>query len=125
MIDKNDPRLTAYLLDELDDDSAAEVQAAIDTSPELREHADALRRTIGTLQNALATSGDVVMSDGQLAEIDEAVSQGTVTKPVVSDDSDRRTLWRNLAFAALVLYAIGISISVSYTHLTLPTIYSV
>ena len=122
MIDKNDPRLTAYLLDELDDESAGEVQAAIEASPELREHVDGLRSTIGTLQNSLqntlASSGDAVLSSGQLAQIDQAASTVSVANTNAAGDTDSRSRWRIAALAALVLYAVG---TVSYTHLTLPT----
>ena len=110
MIDKNDPRLTAFLLDELDDDTAAVVQAALDASPELQEHVNGLQSTIGVLQGALGdlSVGDApAMTDEQLKQIHD---QANEQRPVVAREKDDRVIWRNLAIAALVLYAVGISI---------------
>ena len=109
MIDKNDPRLTAYLLDELDDDSAAEVQAAIEASDELREHVDGLRMTIGVLNNAVSEKASGALTASQLAEIDAAVDQPVAVRSA-TDVVAGRSHWRNLVLVALVLYAVGISI---------------
>ena len=117
MIDKNDPRLTAYLLDELDDDSVAEVQAAIDASPELQEHVEGLRATIGVLQTSLMGVGVAEkpsLTDEQLQSIDSEVvvaaeTPGTYTLNGESSPADSRIYWGRAAIAALVVYAVGVS----------------
>ncbi|HMO15955.1 MAG TPA: hypothetical protein PKD64_17760 [Pirellulaceae bacterium] len=49
MIDREDPRLTAYLLNELDEDNRLEIEAALENSVELRGVVDELRDTIQLL----------------------------------------------------------------------------
>ena len=108
MIDKNDPRLTAFLLDELDHDAAAEVQAAIDQSPELRKHVDGLRTIIGVLSES---ANDVVADDAiQLSaeQLQQIEAQANPPAALIGS-TDRRTTWTRLAVAALFLYAIGLS----------------
>ena len=110
MIDKDDPRLTAYLLDELDDDAAAEVQAAIEASDELREHVEGLRQTIGILHESFRGQSNPELTSAQLAEIDAAASDPTTVVAPPPQSEHGRVRWRNFALAGLVLYAIGISI---------------
>ena len=108
MIDKNDPRLTAFLLDELDHDAAAEVQAAIDQSPELRKHVDGLRTIIGVLSES---ANDVVADDAielSAEQLQQIEAQANPPAALIGS-TDRRTTWTRLAVAALFLYAVGLS----------------
>ncbi|MCO8120162.1 VWA domain-containing protein [Stieleria sp. TO1_6] len=118
MIDKNDPRLTAYLCDELQPTERAEVDAAIEQSAELRRHVDGLRETMAALQSVLAPGADDDsqaaadrLTDQQLAEVDAAAaaSGANVTTALPQGESSGRATWRRLAMAALLLYAVGIS----------------
>lgn len=120
MIDKNDPRLTAYLLDELEPQEVAAVEAAIAASPELQEHVEGLRGTIGVLHRAFGApdSDETTMSESQLNKIEAAASgqvvagDSAVKKSLVDvggKDIATRIRWRNFAIAALVLYAVGLS----------------
>lgn len=52
-MDLNDPRLTAYALNELDAADRAEVEAALVDSPSLREEVDAIRAAALDLESAL------------------------------------------------------------------------
>ncbi len=53
-IDKDDPRLTAYALDELDGEERAVVAAAIAGDPELRTAVEEIRQLAGAVSEALA-----------------------------------------------------------------------
>ncbi len=53
MFDSNDPRLTAYILGELDDASCGELEAAMQDSPELRRTVDELRKAADFLHETL------------------------------------------------------------------------
>lgn len=52
-IDTNDPRLTAYVLDELDEADRAIIEAELSTSPTLRAEVDRFRVTAQMLKNEL------------------------------------------------------------------------
>lgn len=70
-MNNNDPRLTAYVLDELNPEERRAVAAALERSPELSRETEALRRTAMRLQKALsATDTPILMaavggSDGE------------------------------------------------------------
>ena len=51
--DPNDPRLTAYVLGELEPAERAEVEAMLDDSPECRQAVDEIRLTVGWLTERL------------------------------------------------------------------------
>ncbi|MCA9140287.1 MAG: hypothetical protein KDB00_26130, partial [Planctomycetales bacterium] len=113
MINKDDPRLTAYLLGELDESGHDEVQAALAESADLRKHVDGLRETILTLQSALGVvpSGADELTEQQIAAVEAAASvQPVAVKPVELGEEPRRVWLRRFALAALVLYAVGMSV---------------
>ncbi|MCC9599721.1 VWA domain-containing protein [Stieleria sp. JC731] len=106
MIDKNDPRLTAYLLGELDEAGHNEVQKALADDPGLRAYVEELRRTIDAVSSAVSNDAiDDVLTEDQLAAIDEA----SMVSPNHYETTPSRRLWTRLAVAALALYAVGIS----------------
>lgn len=53
-LDKNDPRLTAYALSELDGDDRAELEAALAESPDARDEIESIRQLAGNLTEAYA-----------------------------------------------------------------------
>lgn len=54
-ITKDDPRLTAYALGELEGDERAEVEAAVCAHPALRAHVDEIRALAGQIEDALTS----------------------------------------------------------------------
>ena len=52
MIDQDDPRLTSYVLGELSAAEAAEIEQAIQDSPELEAAVEEIRSTVGLLGDA-------------------------------------------------------------------------
>ena len=54
MIKKDDPRLTAFVLGELDANEASQIQDAIDASPKLQTFVEEIRETVGMLHDQYA-----------------------------------------------------------------------
>lgn len=112
MIEKNDPRLTAYLLDELTAEEAAIIESELANSDDLQAHVDELRGTIEALHRVFdephTNSATAELTAEQLSAID-AASTGP-TSELLSNERDSKSRWRGLAIAALVLYAIGVSV---------------
>ena len=99
MIDQNDPRLTSYVLGELSAAEAAEIEQAIQDSPELEAAVEEIRSTVGLL-------GDAYLGQERLSLRDEQkVSLATTTKPTnVKTGSSRRWIgWATSACLATVL----------------------
>ena len=62
MIDKNDPKLTAYAMGELSADEAREVEQSMANSPELATAVDEIRATILSLESAFADEPPLELS---------------------------------------------------------------
>ncbi len=112
MITRDDPRLTAYVLDELSANDRAEVEQALTDSPELRQTVDELRQT----QTALVHAFEHLLpnlSEGESIELSEnqrqliASNSGATMRieAATAPVAGRYSEWRILAVAALVLYA--------------------
>lgn len=65
MIDQNDPRLTAFVLGELDDDEKVEISRAVDESEELADVVAQIRRTTVQLTDEFLTDACVGLSPEQ------------------------------------------------------------
>jgi hypothetical protein len=104
-LDPNDPKLTAYALGELDGADQAAVEKALESSAELREAVDQIRRTADLLAEHLQSEPAPALTPEQR----EAVLHAPETPPAVSSPSKprRRRLWVSLAACACVLLAIG------------------
>ncbi len=76
MIDKNDPRLTAFVLDELDADQRLEIQAAIETSPDLQTEVAEIRRTVGLLGDMFDAEPALALTDLQREVLHEEMNAG-------------------------------------------------
>lgn len=109
------PELTAYLLDELSPAERAEVEAALNQSPELLTEMEALRHTSDLLAREFAAEPAVALSEAQrttlLRSTPEAVSQPKPSRaePQRQTFGDLLRLWRQqliwatAGLAALVL----------------------
>jgi Ca-activated chloride channel family protein len=106
--DPNDPRLTAYLLGELDPSQCAEIEAMLSDSPECRKAAEEIRLTAGWLSQQLHDEKN-----------DYAKSHPTdqpppptwrVAQAVPPSRRQRIARYVVLAFAATLLIALGISL---------------
>ena len=80
-IDRNDPRLTAYVLNELDQAEKAEVEAALQESEELRREVEEIRQACGQLGESLLHEPDVGLKPEQIEQIEKAVRPQGTTRP--------------------------------------------
>ena len=80
-IDRNDPRLTAYVLNELDQAVKAEVEAALQESEELRREVEEIRQACGLLGESLLHEPDVGLTPEQIEQIEKAVRPQETTQP--------------------------------------------
>ena len=95
-LDKNDPRLTAYALGELEGDERLEVEQALEASPELRQDVEALRAL------GLQLEKDLEDQDTELRLDDRQREQVLAPQP-----AGRRLLFPWLAAAAAAVLLIG------------------
>ena len=75
MIDKDDPRLTAYLFDELNVEEAKEVEAALAESPELQAELEAIRATSDLLASEFANQSGLGIGDTRRSAIVQAIDE--------------------------------------------------
>ena len=65
----DDPKLTAFVLGELSVEESAEVERAIDRSPELATAVAEIRATVGTLQDMFAGEPNLTLSGSAIREL--------------------------------------------------------
>lgn len=94
MIDKNDPRLTRYVLGELPEKDTAEIENAIHDSPELAAVVEEIRQTVGLLGDAYAEEQSLSLHDDQKVEL-----------PATAKKTNSR--WRRFALAASLAGAVA------------------
>ena len=80
-IDRNDPRLTAYVLNELDQAEKAAVEAALQESEKLRKEVGKIRQACGLLGESLLQEPDVGLKPEQIEQIEKAVRPQETTRP--------------------------------------------
>ena len=119
-IDSNDPRLTAYVLGELDEVERGEIEAALaddsstncaelrDTIAQLRSASELLSATLGN--GSSNSDADHRVPLQACPAMSEAVADAGPVKPVVPIGRRRRR-YVVLALAAIVLFALTIPIS--------------
>ena len=114
ILDTNDPRLTAYVLGELAPTEAAEIEAALQSSPELRTAVADIRRATEAISNVFMTEPPLNLTPKQKSELlteAEAVTNFDVhsttanVTPVVTGEFYRPTStssasWLKIAIAA-------------------------
>jgi len=103
--DPNDPKWTAYVLNELDDRERAAIEQEIATHPEARKLLEEIRETTGLLAAALTREPAIELTDVQKQRIELAADE----RP--SRHSIRFPVWGSVALgaaAALVVAVVGI-----------------
>ncbi len=105
-MDRNDPRLTAYVLGELDERDLAEVQAAIAKSTELQSEVERIRETTSTLANHFQAEPMVELSEQQRSRILGAADASHPAPVSGVASAGRRLAIVLIATAALVLVAV-------------------
>ncbi len=103
-IDANDPRLTAYALNELDETERARVDRFLESSVEGRQAVDEIRQAAEVLANGLADETTEGLSDRQRKAIESRIGR-------------RKLRWLPISAVASVLLLIGFAWFTSSTHL--------
>jgi len=80
-IEKNDPKLTAFALGELDETEQAAIQTEVERSPALRQAVDEIRETAGLLTKELQGEARIGLSKDQRQAI-EATAVGAALLPM-------------------------------------------
>ncbi len=97
--DPNDPRLTAYVLDELSEDERREIEKLLESDPQARRQVEEIRQTAGWLTEELQAEPASTLSD---QDRDRILQAGAFT-------AKRGTLLKaSLGLAAAVLMGLGI-----------------
>ncbi len=105
MIDPNDPRLTSYVLGELSASEAAEIEQAMQNSPELEAAVEEICSTVGLLGDAYLGEEKLSLRDEQKVSLKE--------KQSVTASSHRR--WWAIAVAvSLASVLLGVIINGGY-----------
>lgn len=102
MIDKNDPRLTAFVLGELDEQEAQSIREAIAESAELKQAVDEIRATTEVLVQQFAQEPAASLTDQQRANILAGAEDATEKKVDVAPETYSTSSQRRWAIAALV-----------------------
>lgn len=82
--DPNDPRLTAFVLGELNDAERLEFAQQIDRCPKTRTAVDEIRETVGELTDALAQETTPALTEAQRTAI-------TTTDPLAASQPTNQT----------------------------------
>ncbi len=102
-IDANDPRLTAYALDELSDAERAEIEVLLAGNEAARQEVEAIRRVAGNLSADLQDEPCPALAPEQLAEIKAQL-------PAVEDTGTSAWRWLWLTGGALAVSVIVASL---------------
>lgn len=94
-IDANDPKLTAYALNELDAAEKAGVERFLESSDEGRNAVDEIRRAAEFLGDGLADESTAGLSDGQRKAVESRVRRG------------KRLIWVPISAVASIVLLIG------------------
>jgi anti-sigma-K factor RskA len=88
-----DPRITAYIFDELDASERTAFEAEIRSSDELRRAIDGTRRTLSALEVELKAEPALNMSADQRATVSKEI-ESKPAKPADTKVAPRRIGWR-------------------------------
>ena len=114
MIDRNDPRLTAFVLGELDSGEESQVRRAIEQSAELAQVVDDIRKTASQLADEFAADLRVGLSAEQKTELVEGKATPAAVGPAAKSFALKYWAW---AAVAASLMALAIPYVVEQQHL--------
>jgi len=77
--DADDPRLTAYVLGELDEAERADIEQLLETSPAAREYVESLRDLAGQLEIELQQEPAVGLTVDQRSQVEQSAQPATAT----------------------------------------------
>lgn len=109
MIEKNDPRLTDFVLGELDSQESQRISAEIESSSELQQAVAEIEQTTQLLGQAFEAETKLQLSDDQRSQLLRAANEPSVSLPQPSFQSSwhKVRLWVAGVAAALVCMLAG------------------
>ncbi len=110
MINSDDPRVTAYVLGELNEADCNEIEAAIAASPELQAEVDAIRNATELFGTSLQATDSPALTDGQRVAIEEPSANSPIALAFRSGGHQRRNR-RRYAMAAAVAGLIALIVT--------------
>ncbi|MFT5091318.1 MAG: Ca-activated chloride channel family protein [Porticoccaceae bacterium] len=111
-----DPRLTAFVLGEIDDSDRAEIEQLLESSPEAQAAVKEIEETIGVLKEGLASEPVPELTAEQRAAVEEQLAAPTVaaaTEPLVK----RPARFGKLAGAVASVAALGLVVTLAAPQL--------
>lgn len=107
--DRDDPKLTAYVLGELDDNERADVESLLESNAEARSVVEEIRETAKLLETELASEVALGLSDGQREVIETKAAE--INGRADSSPLMTSSFWRRyrvpLALAASIVFVVG------------------
>jgi Ca-activated chloride channel family protein len=82
-IDRNDPRLTAYALGELDPEERAAIESELARNPGLQQELEEIRRTAELVSSALAAEPTSLLAETQVQEIIAKAEESKRARPLL------------------------------------------
>ena len=77
-IQRNDPRLTAYVLGELEERDRVEIESALESSPELRAEIEEIRETADLMEEVFSPGAEMQLSPEQISRVEAATDNSVV-----------------------------------------------
>ena len=110
--DPNDPRITAYVLDELDADERQAFESALSASGDLRQAVEATRQATEQLAGELRTEPLASLSGTQRESVLRAAREGSTAQAAASEltprPAERRRKWAVFGGAAIAASVLGL-----------------
>ena len=102
-----DPRLTSFVLGEIDDSDRAEIEQLLETSPEAQAAVKEIEETIGVLKEGLASEPTPELTAEQRATVEEQLAGPTLV-PTSEPEAPRRSKSGKFVGGLLSLAALGV-----------------
>ena len=119
MMQSDDPRLTAYVLGELDESARQEVESELEQSAMLREEVEAIRQTTALLNDSLQSEPCPALTSQQRAEIQDESADSKVVLSERATGGPRRNRWRYAAAIGTSLALVSILCALTFSHFNL------
>ena len=112
-----DPRLTAFVLGEIDDSDRAEIEQLLETSPEAQAAVKEIEETIGVLKEGLASEPTPELTSEQRATVEEQLVGPTVASAAEAATQRPRARFGKLAGTIASVAALGLVVTLAAPQL--------
>jgi Ca-activated chloride channel family protein len=112
-----DPRLTAFVLGEIDDSDRAEIEQLLETSPEAQAAVKEIEETIGVLKEGLASEPTPELTAEQRATVEEQLAGATVASAAEATPQRPSARFGKLAGTIASVAALGLVVTLAVPQL--------